>query len=344
MAAKGRVSKSNDLDDKKIVCICCGTSNQQNFYQSRDKHKSFFGKLPYCKNCVKDIYDYYLKKYKEMNMAIYYTCRKVDIPYIHTAYTGAVENIKNPNSKIQGEDAILQAYMKNLSFSEKNGWGSTFDDSIGEDQIDGLVSYDVYTKVKKDKKIIGDSNDNDDRYEVIEYDTEYLQNKWGIFDNEDLAYLESEYLDWAEKLGFKNGIIGEKSIDVIVKQICYQTLDINNDRVSGADVNKKVETLTKLMNNAGLIEKQRSNNEEQRGVGQRTEDIELYRPVKSVDPELEDVDNIRGLLTAFVGCMSRSLNKSNEYTREFEKRYAEYSIDIIENPLSEDGDDNGGKD
>ena len=336
---KGNVSRTKSVletEEKKIVCINCGTFNQQNFYQTKDKNRKYFGKIPYCKSCIKEIYSYYLKKYKEMNMAIYYMCRKIDIPYIHTAYTGAVENINNPNSRIQGEDSIVQAYMKNLAFSEQNGWGYTFDDSMGEDQIDGLVSYDVYTKVKKNKKIIGTS-ENDDMYDIIEYDTEYLQSKWGIYTNEELAQLESEYLDWAEKLGFKNGSIVEKSIDVIVKQICYQTLEINNDRVNGNDVNKKVDTLTKLMSNAGLIEKQKSNNEGERSIGQRIEDIEKFRPIKEVDPELADVDNINDLFVAFVGCMARSLDKSNEYSRLFEEKYAKYSIDIIENPLSEGG-------
>lgn len=336
---KGNVSRTKSVletEEKKIICINCGTFNQQNFYQTKDKNRKYFGKIPYCKSCIKEIYSYYLKKYKEMNMAIYYTCRKIDIPYIHTAYTGAVENINNPNSRIQGEDSIVQAYMKNLAFSEQNGWGYTFDDSMGEDQIDGLVSYDVYTKVKKSKKIVGTS-ENDDMYDIIEYDTEYLQSKWGIYTNEELAQLESEYLDWAEKLGFKNGSIVEKSIDVIVKQICYQTLEINNDRVNGNDVNKKVDTLTKLMSNAGLIEKQKSNNEVERSIGQRIEDIEKFRPIKEVDPELADVDNINDLFVAFVGCMARSLDKSNEYSRLFEEKYAKYSIDIIENPLSEGG-------
>lgn len=340
MATRGRpkksVSKNTQTDDKKIVCINCGSSNQQNFYQTKDKNRKYFGKIPYCKDCIKSIYEYYLKKYKEMNMAMYYMCRKIDIPYIHSAYTGAVENINNPNSKIQGDSAIVQAYMKNLAFSEQNGWGYTFDDSVGEDQIDGLTSYDVYTKVKKNKKIVG-TPENNDMYEIMEYDTAYLQNKWGIYTNDELAYLESEYLDWQDKLG---GQIDEKSIDVIVKQICYQTLDINTDRSNGADVNKKVETLTKLMNNAGLIEKQKSNTNTTRTLGQRIEDIERFRPVKEVDPELSDVDNVKVLLDAFVGCMARTLNKRNDFTSRFENEFKEYSIDMIENPMEDLGDSN----
>lgn len=331
-------------DEAKIFCLRCGCSDQSNFYQTKDKNRKFFGKIPYCKDCIKEFYSYYLKKYGDNNLAIYYTCRKIDIPYVHRAYLGALENVNKESSRIKGEENLLQAYIKNMSFAEQNGWGAVFDDSSGEDAIGGLTSYDVYTKVKKDKRVVGGGNSNDDdRYETIEYDTEFLQSKWGIYDNEELASLESEYLDWAEKLGFKNGIISEKSIDVIVKQICYQTLEINNDRVNGNDVNKKVDTLTKLMSNAGLIEKQKSNSEVERGIGQRIEDIERFRPVKEVDSDLADVDNIKMLFDAFVGCMARSLNKSNAYTKAFEEEYAKYSIDLIENSDTEGGEPSDGK-
>lgn len=332
------------VEENKIFCIRCGCTDQANFYKTKDKNRGFYGKVPYCKDCVAELYSFYLKKYGDMNLAVYYTCRKIDVPYNHQCYLGSVANINKEGARISGEDNIFRAYMKTMAFAEQNGWGATFDESTGEDSIGGLTAYDVYTKVKKDRRVVGDSsNKDDDRYEVIEYDTEFLQSKWGIYDNEELASLESEYLDWAEKLGFKNGIISEKSIDVIVKQICYQTLEINKDRMSGNDVNKKVDTLTKLMNNAGLIEKQKSNSEVERGIGQRIEDIERFRPVKEVDSDLADVDNIKMLFDAFVGCMARSLNKSNAYTKAFEEEYAKYSIDLIENPDIEGGEPSDGK-
>ena len=43
------IPKSTTNSDNKIVCINCGTSNQQNFYQTKDKNRKYFGKIPYCK-------------------------------------------------------------------------------------------------------------------------------------------------------------------------------------------------------------------------------------------------------------------------------------------------------
>lgn len=320
--------KRNIDNTPKINCLKCGTSNQSNFYQTKDKNRQFFSKIPYCKSCIKEIFDDYKKKYKDnQNLAFYYLCRKIDIPYIHSNYVGAVENVKNPDAKIYGEENLISAYMKGFAFSDRNGWGSTFDESQGEDEIEGLMSFEEYTKVKKNKNLT--NKDKDDDYEIIEYDTEYLQNKWGFFTNDELAYLESEYLDWEDKLG---GHITEKSIEIIVKQICLQSLDIQNARQQGNDVTKKIKTLRDLMSDGGLVEKQnRASDLAISSVGQRIEEIEKIRPVYSPDPDLQDVDNIRKILVGFIGSTSRALGKNNSFVKEFEDSFAEYGVSLVEN-------------
>lgn len=320
----------------KVRCIRCGGYAQSNFYQTKDKNRKFYSKVPYCKNCVKELFAEYQKKYRDNhNLAFYYLCRKIDIPYIHSNYVGAMENIKNPDSKIYGEENFVSAYMKGFAFAEQNGWGYTFDDSQGEKDIEGIASYDEFTKVKKNKKVANSTNSDD--YELIEYDTEYLQSKWGMFDNNDLSYLESEYLDWKDKLG---GNISEKSIDIIVKQICLQSLDIQKSREQGDDVTKQIKTLRDLMSDGGLVEKQNQVSDiVNSSVGQRIEDIENLRPVYAPDPDLTDVDNMEKLIIGFAGATSRALGKNNYYTEKFEELYRDYSIDIIEN-LRSDSNEN----
>lgn len=316
-------NKKLDKDLDKLKCLKCGSSNQANFYSTKDVSRAFYGKIPYCKDCVKKMYLEYLKRYNNINIAIYYLCRKIDIPYIHSAYTGAIENINNPNAKIQGEDSIVSAYMKNLGFSDKNGWGYTFDDSQGENEIEGIISFAEITKVKRGFKTNDKANDN---YEVLEYDTDELVQKWGMFDNNDLAYLESEYLDWEDKL---NGIT-EKSTDIMVKQVCLQCNEIRKDRENNINVDKKVKTLQDLLKTSGLIEMQNGESEE-RYIGMLISDIEYKRPIKKVDPDFDDVDNIRDILYGFIGAMCRTLGKENFYTDEFDKIYGKYNIDIIDN-------------
>ena len=322
--------KNNNTDNSKIRCIRCGNANQGNFYQTKDKDRGYFAKIPYCKDCIKEMFSMYLKKYNNKNLAFYYLCRKIDIPYIHDNYLGALKNISNPEAKIYGEDNIIPAYMKGFALSDRNGWGSSFDDSQGEANIDGIASFDEFTKVKKNRKIANNSSSDD--YEVLEYDTGYLQVKWGFFDNDDLSYLESEYLDWEDKLG---GPITEKSIDIIVKQICLQTLDIQKARELGEDVTKKIKTLRDLMSDGGLVEKQNQASDlVSSSVGQRIEEIEKIRPVYSPDPELQDVDNVKNLIYGFAGGTSRALGKNNFYTNKLDEIFADYTIDIIEENIS----------
>lgn len=312
---------------KKLVCISCGSAVQSNFNATKDNYHRYFNKIPYCKDCVKEIYKGYLVKYNgNTNLALYFTCRKIDIPYIHQAYLAAVKESQNEKSVLSGEDNILPIYLKNLAFADKNGWGSSFDDSQGENNIEGLSNYDEYTKIKRPKKVAGGLGDDED-YEDIEFSTAYLQSIWGRYDNDDLAYLQNEYMDWESKLGQ----IDTKDIEVIVKQICYQTLDINKARENGEDVTKKLNALTSLMNNGGLLEKQNKAVQNAKVVGQRIEDIETFRPIKKVDPELSDVDNVNLLFDAFAGCTARALGKNNKYVEKFEKEFEPWSIDIIEN-------------
>lgn len=322
--------KNNDTDNSKIRCIRCGSANQGNFYQTKDKDRGYFAKIPYCKDCIKEMFSMYLKKYNNKNLAFYYLCRKIDIPYIHDNYLGALKNVSNPEAKIYGEDNIIPAYMKGFALSDRNGWGDSFDDSQGEANIDGIASFDEFTKVKKNRRVANNSSSDD--YEVLEYDTGYLQVKWGFFDNDDLSYLESEYLDWEDKLG---GPITEKSIDIIVKQICLQTLDIQKARERGEDVTKKIKTLRDLMSDGGLVEKQNQASDlVSSSVGQRIEEIEKIRPVYSPDPELQDVDNVKNLIYGFAGGTSRALGKNNFYTNKLDEIFADYTIDIIEENIS----------
>ena len=52
------INNSKDEQKDKIKCINCGCSNQSNFYVTKDKNRKYFGKIPYCKDCIKEIYTF----------------------------------------------------------------------------------------------------------------------------------------------------------------------------------------------------------------------------------------------------------------------------------------------
>ena len=55
----------------------------------------------------------------------------------------------------------------------------------------------------------------------------------------------------------------------------------------------------------------------------------MHRPIKTVDDDLADVDNIKMIIAAFTGNLFRALGRENAYTKRFDELYDKYSIDII---------------
>lgn len=332
--AKRTVRGSTRSDNiAKITCMRCGNTNQANFYTTKDENRSFYKKIPYCKSCIKDFYNIYLKKnFGNMNLAIYYLCRKIDIPYIHSNYEGALRNISNDNAKLKGDDAIVSAYMKGLSFTEANGWGYTFDESQDVSKVEGLFPEE--NKLKKKSDISG-------RYEEVEYDSDDLIAKWGQYEEDDLIFLEQEYLGWCDNLG---GEIIDKSVDVIVKLVCNQTLKIQKGQEAGDNVEKEIKTLRELMNSGGLIDINKKNANVERPLGLSVREIETHRPIIEPDPAFSDVDNMMDIVIGYNGSVSRTLGKNNKWTELFDKVYGKYDIDLVKDIERKMKEEQGGID
>jgi len=319
------MAKDNNATPKKLssTCICCGTRNQSSFYTSRDKWHNAMQKIPYCKDCIGKIYDYYLKKYNgNYNMAMYYCCRKIDIPYIHSVYQAAVEMVQNPDSQISGMENIIPAYFKIILLKMRDNPSFCFDDSKDENLIDGLTTFEETIKVRRKTN---NAIEEDADYEIIEIDSDDLVNKWGHFSDDDLAFLESEYMDWDEQMSG----ISDKATDISVKQICLQVNQIRHMREnSDQGIDKALTTLRQYMKDTGLntvsVEDQKK-----RGVGMSAQDIEYHRPVKTVNKQLQDVDDIGMIVSGFLGGTSRALGKENKFTQDFDAFYDKYTVGLI---------------
>ena len=63
---------------------CLGDIRESEFYTSWSKFSD--GKVPYCKNCVGKIYQYYLEETGTEKTALYFTLMKLDIPFIEEIF------------------------------------------------------------------------------------------------------------------------------------------------------------------------------------------------------------------------------------------------------------------
>ncbi len=60
---RGRPPKVDISQKTMMSCLCCGKNNDINeYYDSNSILYKAKGKLPYCKNCINNIYDKYLKE------------------------------------------------------------------------------------------------------------------------------------------------------------------------------------------------------------------------------------------------------------------------------------------
>ena len=347
------------VEEKRIItCLCCGSKNQRNFYMSHNNFNKFFAFIPYCKTCIKTtMWDFYMKKYNSKEcLALHALLRALNLPYIHGLYLASVKNMSNPNATIKSLDneldeedngsVLVSAYMKNYnSLHTKNGYGDSYDDSEGVGEVSGLTSYEDVIKIKRKRKAVDTSKIDTSKYDLIECDVDDLIQKWGLFEDEDLIYLEGEYLDWKDKIG---DYINEKATELMVKQVCLQTLEIYQKRQLGAKVKDDVTTLQSLLTNSGLLEKQQQKSSEDIKIGMTIADIENTRPLKETLPELVDIDKYGEVIDTFTGAMCRTLGKENYFTKKFDDLYKNYTIDLINTSITdtieesiEDGEESG---
>ena len=355
--SKAEIEARQDLErSKKVVCMSCGCKNQNNFYKSQNPANKYFGKIPYCKDCIRgEMWQSFLKKYNGNDqLALHALLRSLNLPYIHSVYLASLKNLENPNSMISNiraenaedgnvtEGLLVAAYMKNYnSFHQQNNYGNTYIDSEGIDQITALAENEPHLIIKRKKTQVNDDSIRDEeKYEYFEYDADELIDKWGEFEDEKLKKLELEYLDWKDKIG---DCIREKSTDIMVKQACFLTVTINEKRVRGESVEDEMKELRAILKDSGLLEKQQSQDIENTKIGMTIRDIEQFRPIKETLPELVDVDNYGDIITTFIGAMSRTMGKTNEFTEAFDKIYRPYIIDIVEGAdgATDEQDDNG---
>ena len=76
-----------------------------------------------------------------------------------------------------------------------------------------------------------------------------LEKKWGKnLDDDDYSYLESEYQGWA-----KSKDVDNKSVDLLIREVCLQQLKMRKAREENGDVDKKdIDILTTLMDKCSI--------------------------------------------------------------------------------------------
>lgn len=276
-----------------IKCTCCGKeTSERNFYISKSFIYKATSHLPVCKTCLGNIYDRYYEKYQDYKLALYYMCRSVGICFNLGSYNAVLQEIQNGKTT-----NVWQIYMTKLnSLGTKNGAGDDFDSSD---------SIDIEAEIQNSSEERGLTK------EII--------CKWGNgYNDDDYIWLENTYNDWVSK--YKSDTLSEQKT---FKLLAIKEFQIMKAVEKNGNTDKLEETYLKLMS-AGNVTPRDANasmdDENTKGLGIWTKDIEKYRPAEYfADKKLyKDFDNFIDYLNRFVfRPIKNFLMKTKEYDGEF---------------------------
>lgn len=309
---RGRPRKDVKKDIKKETvkyrCTCCNKDKRaEEFYRSKSYLFKGNGLLCICKECVGEVFDKIQILTNSYKLTMYRLCRKLDIPFIHSLY-----DLAERESNRHGTALYRMYFQKMNSLGSANGYLGDFDDS---DEFD--------------KKLDRDFNDveslKQDLLEDFELSKDILM-FWGSgFDVEDYKFLQDEFDDWQSKYE-----IDSKSLEMLVKEMCYTSLTISKKRIKSESVDKDLKTLQELMASCNLkpVQETGMNANEQATFGTLIKKWENEKPIPEPDPEWKDINNIgKYIRTWFTGHLSRMMGVESGVTEEYLEEISKYTVE-----------------
>lgn len=185
------------------------------FYTS---NASFLGNghLNYCQDCCEDILKYFLKKKGTMESAVYFTCAKLDIPFIRRIYETAIDKKNSLQSKSNKDDNEYNIFSYYIDYL----WGAHTlqkKTEVWEDFTDSDTSLDEFNTVKKSE-------------DALKADYEKFELDWGKQTLEDYQFLEYRYDIYTE------GKPLTPAQDTLYRQLCQLELRQRKKNAKGDSI------------------------------------------------------------------------------------------------------------
>ena len=192
---KHKNKKANTLEP---FVLAAWSTKTKDFYMSKSKLFAATGKLLVCKQCIDNLFNDYFALYGENKKAMYFLCRRLDVPFSIAAFNGAT------NHSIKTGWKIWQSYFKEInSLGGTNNYGDCFDQS--DDFLDDENTENNNINLEKEYLYISDE----------------LIRKWGNLPQQDIIFLEEQYREWCTRYD-----VSTKAMELLVQEICYQQLNI----------------------------------------------------------------------------------------------------------------------
>ena len=318
---------SIEVNASSAICSKCGKSygrRKGNFPVNYGLLYKGIGYVSVCKDCIDTMYNGYLSQCNNAKDAVRQMCRKLDLYWSDKVYE--VVERKNTTSTMM---TSYIAKINTVSYS-----GKSYDDTLAEEG--SLWSWSSHPVVQEEPTYNDEGTQHDDpdiSEDVIAF--------WGAgYKPEMYESLEQRRSYWMSR--FPEDYELDIGTEAIIRQICSLELDINRDRAAGRAVDKSVNALNTLLGSASLKPTQKKADDTDSSIdktplGVWAQRLEYKRPIKEVDPELQDVDGIvRYISIWYLGHLCKMLGIKNTYCKLYEEEIAKMRV---EHPEYEDEDD-----
>jgi hypothetical protein len=144
------------------------------------------------------------------------------------------------------------------------------------------------------------------------------------FETDDYIWLKNEYEDFLNRYECDS-----KGMELLIKEICLQQLDIKNRRGQGEKVDQQLKTLQDLLGSSNLkpVQETGANAVEQESFGTLIKKFEREKPIPEPDPIWKDVDGIgKYIRTFFFGHMARAIGAENKFQDEYDEEINKFTI------------------
>lgn len=314
------MEKEKKEKKEKIRCFHCGKAYiDTNYYNSNSVIYKNTGKLPYCKQCIERLYQYYFKKYADEGYsyperkAVKRLCMAFDIFYKDDVFNSSLRNYRDSDVST----SPMSQYMRCIQLIQYNRNKETYDTTLEKE-----CEHDATNALK-----VNTESDFEPDKDTIDF--------FGAgFNNEDYEFLYREYGDWIARHECKT-----KAQEEVFKRLCFKQLEILKATRKGEDTKDLDATFQKLLDTAKLQPKQNSGDAmaDNQTFGTLIDKFENERPLPEIDEELRDVDKIGYYIDAFFkGHTCKMLNVRNAFSNLYSSMMKKFTVKKPEYNLDED--------
>ena len=302
-----------------LVCDYCNKRlDAKEFYASDSEFHRAVGKIPYCKECIGELYNLYYDKYHKIGLdfpdrkAMDKLCMTFDLYYSDKIFDTALSFIEE-----HVDTTIAAAYFRMVKMYQYRD--KDYDTTVREKYN---AAQDVAISSTKKFNNVPDAVEIKDEQKKQIKEAEDL---FGFgFQQRDYIFLYDQYTDWTSRHECNS-----KAQEEVFKEICLTQLELQKKHRVGEDTKDLTATFQKLLDTANLQPKQNTSEtiSDAQTFGKLIDKWETEKPCPEIDKELEDVDRIGLYIDVFFkGHLAKMMGFKNSKSDLYDKFMEDYTV------------------